>query len=439
MEHANLYEDNAVTINDIRLLLEKSKKHVLKSKNFSYHDKLSDIEIVLDSVAISLKTADPILINSSHKSAVTSNLSQISSFLQNFVNNPDDNISHIDSAYSQAEAIKNELPFLISKVDETGIENIREIVSATRQSASVNLKNLSTEFEERIDEITKQVEELKRLSTDTNTTIENQKDRLDTAIAEFQKQFSERIGEFQKQFSEAEEDRRKKLEASIQNREKAYKKETSERTNDLNTWREQFTTVFNTEKETFNFTSNELIEKIKNHAQEAKVTVGLISEKSLQNDFIIQADNEKNRAWWWNLATFIEVGLLILAVGYIFIHTIIVPLPIEQSNYPQILSKFLVTAVIGIIARWTSRQANRHLAEERRLRKLALELATINPFLNNLPDEIQYKVKEILAMRYYGNSSDEKAPFGEMTPIHDVEGGFKSIPESILDNIRPKK
>jgi len=162
-------------------------------------------------------------------------------------------------------------------------------------------------------------------------------------------------------------------------------------------------------------------------------------KKSLQNDFIIQADKEKDRAWWWNFATFLAVGLLLLAIGYIFVHTIIVSLPPDQSSYPQILSKFLVTGVIGIVARWTSRQANRHLAEERRLRKLSLELATINPFLNNLPGEIQFKVKEHLAMKYYGNSNEEKAPFGEITPIHDGESGIKSMPETLIDSIRGKK
>ncbi|MEO6588679.1 MAG: hypothetical protein ABIP06_05070 [Pyrinomonadaceae bacterium] len=314
-----------------------------------------------------------------------------------------------------------------SKIDETGIENVRKVISATRQSASLNLKNLSTEFEERIDEITKQVDELKKSSNDTSSTIENQKDRLDTAIAEFQKQFSERIGEFQEQFSEVEEERRKKVDASIQARDRIYNKETKERNIQIETWKSE------SEK-----TSQDLILQLRNFAKEAEVTLGLMSEKSLQNDFIIQADKEKDRGWWWNLATFVEVGLLILAVGYIFVHTIIVPLPVDQSTYPQILSKFLVTAVIGIIARWTSRQANRHLAEERRLRKLALELATINPFLNNLPDEIQFKVKELLAMRYYGNNNDENAPFGEIVPIHDSEG-IKSIPEAILDNFRGKK
>lgn len=334
----------------------------------------------------------------------------------------------MDSAISQANNIKNIFPYLVSKVDETGIENVRKVVHSIRQSASNQMRGLSEEFEKRTNEILEQVESLKQVSIETNDTIKNQKDRLDNAIAEFQKQFSERIGEFQKQFSEAEEERRKKVDSSIQLREKSYSKETKERNEQIEKWK--------VESET---NTQNLIKQLRNFAKEAEVTVGLMSEKSLQNDFIIQADKEKDRAWWWNLATFIEVGLLISAVGYIFVHTIIVPLPVEQSNYPQILSKFLVTAVIGIIARWTSRQANRHLAEERRLRKLALELATINPFLNNLPNETQHKVKELLAMKYYGNNNDENAPFGEIIPIHDGESGIKSIPETLIDSFRGKK
>src|SRR6185369_8461509 len=169
-------------------------------------------------------------------------------------------------------------------------------------------------------------------------------------ISEFQKQFSERIGDYQKTFSAGEEERRKKAEASTQLREKEYDKESKAIINELTDLREEYTGAFEKDRGNFAQISTELIEQLRNYAKEAEVTVGLMSEKSLQNDFIIQADKEKDRAWWWNFATFITVGLLLVAIGYIFIHTIVYPVPSDPSIYPQILSKFLVTAVIGIVA-----------------------------------------------------------------------------------------
>ncbi|MEO6588682.1 MAG: hypothetical protein ABIP06_05085 [Pyrinomonadaceae bacterium] len=83
MEQTNLYDENSQTIEKIQATLIKARKILLKDKNFSYGEKLSEIEIVIDSLSISLKSADPILVNSSHKSAISSSLTQIDSWLQN--------------------------------------------------------------------------------------------------------------------------------------------------------------------------------------------------------------------------------------------------------------------------------------------------------------------------------------------------------------------
>jgi len=486
MEIDSIYSQNAASLDAIVNLLKTVQTFTLEE---GQSEKLSEIEFVIDAFIVLSKTADPLLISVSHRDTISTTLGTIESDLIACTNDNEAYVAELDSAFSEIQSLKNLFPYLVPKPNEDGVDNLRELVVRARQSATQHLRIQSAEFKKTIDEIVgkfatqnEQLEErfaeehnslrkifeerastfekeikekqdefeeeltdalanaktLQKLSTETTETINSQKDRLDSAIAEFQKQFSERIGEYQRQFSESEEDRRKKLESSIQSRDRTYKKETNDRTAEINSWRDEFTSNFNTDKKQFESDSQALIEKLRKFAKEAEVTLGLMSEKSLQNDFITQADREKARAWSWNLATFVTIGLLLLAIGYIFIHTIIIPSAADPVAYSQILSKFLVTGVIGIVARWTSRQANRHLAEERRLRRLALELATINPFLNNLPPEIQHKVKEILAMRYYGNDHNENPGFGEISPIQEGDGGIKSMPEVILDSIRKK-
>lgn len=486
METESLYTQNAASLNDISKLLKEIQAFTLEE---GQSEKLVEMEFVVDAFATLAKAADSLLISSSHRDTISTTLGTIESDLSTCSADNEAYVAELDSAYSEIQSLKNLFPYLIPKPNESGVGNLRELVVKARRSASQHLRAQSVEFEKTIVEIrdnfatqieqfeeqftnehenlhkvfeervsvfekeikTKQdgfeeeltealgeAKALQRLSTETTETINSQKDRLDNAIAEFQRQFSERIGEYQRQFSDSEEERRRKLESSILSRDRAYKKETTERSAEIGAWREEVASNFSKDKETFDTSSQLLIEQLRKFAKEAEVTLGLMSEKSLQNDFITQADREKDRAWSWNLATFVTVALLLLAIGYIFVHTIIVPSTADPILYPQILSKFLVTAVMGIIARWTSRQANRHLAEERRLRRLALELATINPFLNNLPPEIQHKVKEILAMRYYGNDHNENPGFGEITPVQEGDGGIKSLPEVVFDSVRKK-
>jgi|CXWL01.1.fsa_nt_gi hypothetical protein len=500
MESESLYTKNAAVIKEIPSLAKQVQGLAEQAANEEDAPKAERIGLTIAEVAVLLKTADPLLVSETHRNNIGVYLSNIKISLSACITDSPAFATHFESANTNAENLRKSLPFLLSQPSEIGIEELRKKVITARQSASQQIRAFSseaaknfatlkqnylnetekvtetfaekhneinntyderltafegdlttkrTEFETEIKEKREEIESevttavaevtaLKKLSAETTESIDNQKDRLEAALAEFQKQFSERIGEYQSQFSAAEEDRRQKLELSIKSRDDAYKKESKDRTDALEKWQKTFTNAFEEGKTTFAETSNDVIEELRNYAQEAKVTVGLMSEKSLQNDFLIQADKEKTSAQLWNFATFGNVILLLAAIGFIFYHTFVNPTATDSTGYPHILSKFLVTVVIGVIARWTSRQANRHLAEERRLRRLALELATINPFLSNLPDDIQYKVKEALAMKYYGNQNEEKPPFGEMAPIHDGDGGIKSVPGTIIDNLRGK-
>lgn len=75
-------------------------------------------------------------------------------------------------------------------------------------------------------------------------------------------------------------------------------------------------------------------------------------------------------------------------------------------------SKIFVTIAFGILAAFSVRQADKYSAIEMINRRYQLELSSIDPYLVNLPEEIQEKVKVELSKKLFGNT-DIKLPLQE--------------------------
>lgn len=59
-------------------------------------------------------------------------------------------------------------------------------------------------------------------------------------------------------------------------------------------------------------------------------------------------------------------------------------------------TKVLFTATLGLIAKWISKRTNLHLTEESKYHRLAINMKTIDPFIEKLPED---KKNAILAAK----------------------------------------
>ena len=65
-------------------------------------------------------------------------------------------------------------------------------------------------------------------------------------------------------------------------------------------------------------------------------------------------------------------------------------------------ARIFVAMAFGILSAYAALQADKHQRAERKNRKTELELASISPYLHDLPIVQQHKIKEELAMRLFG-------------------------------------
>ena len=72
-------------------------------------------------------------------------------------------------------------------------------------------------------------------------------------------------------------------------------------------------------------------------------------------------------------------------------------------------TKVLFTATMGFIAKWTSKRANRHLMEESKYHRLALNVEAINSFIATLKDESKDAVLSAVALKIFTETTGNEA------------------------------
>jgi hypothetical protein len=110
----------------------------------------------------------------------------------------------------------------------------------------------------------------------------------------------------------------------------------------------------------------------------------------------------------------------------------------EEVRLTLVGARAITVIAFGIGVAWAARQADKHQAEERRCRRMELELAAIQPYLANLPEKDQWEVKKGFADRVFGqrDTSAELLKAQEKTTgsIFDVAAMLAKSLENISKN-----
>lgn len=94
---------------------------------------------------------------------------------------------------------------------------------------------------------------------------------------------------------------------------------------------------------------------------------------------------------------------MIIAAGFTYYYS----LTHSEIDWKMLLIRFGTTIVIAIPAVYAAQESSKHRDREKRLRKLHLELASIDAYLSLLPIETQYRLKEELTAKFFGQTELE--------------------------------
>lgn len=212
---------------------------------------------------------------------------------------------------------------------------IEEYETAQREAA----ENLVTDVAARVSEVDRNVAAL-------STTAETQKGRIDAAIAAIQNDFTAN-----------ESERESKWTAQLAT---------------------QQTTI------------DAYMERMAGYEAQSVNVLGAVGTNSTATDFGIYANEQMKAASTWR-----RIAASVFAVaGLVFIGSATFwPWISDESGWESALARLGVTAAVAGVGAYAARESSQHRREERRAKQVQLVLTALEPFIANLPDEEQKKIR----------------------------------------------
>jgi hypothetical protein len=384
---------------------------------------LGRISSTFDFLKEALDKIDPWLVSTNTMDNINSPISQVLNEITNYKNNR--NEGHLSNCLSYIEGLLPYFPQLLVTKTPEDIEAVKNSIIKFRQSVGQHLSHLEKDLTDTITEYTKNKEKLNEL----NSSITDQKNRVDSIVNEFQSQFlqwqTQRNEEFGNFLKLGEEDIKGTINTFKKNFDSAmegYEQQIETQQNTFNSLIEDIKTKAQTE-----------IDQIHTMNKEAEKIVGIISMKGLAHGYQKIANDEGQKAFWWNIGSIASM-LVIIAFGYFYIinHE-------GTMSWTALVSRIVLTGVGITLFTYCAKQATNHRNEERRNRKIELELASLDPYLKDLEPEKQKEVKQTLVDKYFGvdlapNTQVQQAPIQQQN-ITDTLTNNPQFIQTIVEKV----
>lgn len=267
--------------------------------------------------------------------------------------------------------------------------------------------------------------------TEQATRLEAQKNRFDALITDQQAKFGDEQVKRNEEFSARQKDKEKEFTAFIAESNKSLKLATDQATLHLKalddaraslltsheTWREsaeqsllatleEAKTAHSLQQEAHTNSAKELLQHIQGHLNRAKKIVGLIGNTGMTGHFQKVANRE---LWTAEIFRFLAVAFFIALV--LGVWWVVKDIGADEFSWEIALFRVGVALALLAPAIYCAKESSRHRRVENRNRRIELELASIGPYLETIPEDKAQHVIEQLAKQYFGNQSpDETLP-----------------------------
>ena len=248
----------------------------------------------------------------------------------------------------------------------------------------------SIDQQEKLDNLSKEID---RFDQGITKSLDSFNERFEEAENKYTSQLDLKIEEFNERYDNYSEAFDSKLEESIETNQESINSVISEH-------KEQYREQLESQKKE----ANSVLEELEEKREEASNLLQIIGNIGITGNYQNIANNEKKAADNWRR---IALGLMISMVVIIGI-TIFIS---AANGFDWKLALFRVGAafVLAIPAAYAAKESAKHRALENHNRRSELELASLDPYLEKLPEETRNKVKEELTKQFFGlNKQHEK-------------------------------
>ncbi len=313
-------------------------------------------------------------------------LNNINSYLQNIINEVNSYISnknpghlnntaaHIDNLTAQVASLSIPRP----KVTEKTFSNSALTFKKQVEEIVAEIKNSK-------DELVSKVNEIASKSTEQESRLEE----ISALIEENQKQITASVANFQEQFEGLESEYKEKLVKHIEEKDK-------ELNSSIESIEEQHTELVSKHEKA----ATELLAKLEAKKDEAANLVQIIGNIGVTGNYQkIAIEEQKSANRWRNIA----LTLMLIMVG-IIAATVFISVK-EGFDWRIATFRIIAALILGVPAAYAARESAKHRSNESHNRSAELQLASLDPYLEKLPDEQKNQIKESLTDKFFGLDS----------------------------------
>lgn len=357
-----------------------------------------------------LDRSNPGLVALSRLANLQNQLQSVSNELDAF--NSNGNAQHLVNAANNCDNVLGQVAGLPAVVLSEDVGEIREDIASFRKSAAGYLRGVDSEAKNLHNSLKKSGERADELTRE----IQDQKGRLDQAIAQFQQQSqdtvskqqnqaTEILNQQQAQFSDAQEKRANQFQDELRKTTDELDKAVEKAGQTVDGLVERVTREADQLIEGTSGKSDDLMAQLEEKLEEARRIVNVVGNVGMTGDYQRNAEAQRKAADRWRWAA---IGLFVLAAAMVALLLGFFA-PTELGVAPTI-RRAVIALILVVPAYYAAQQSRDHRALERRYRSMELELASMNPYLELLPEELQQAVKAELAARYFGGLDGEAPP-----------------------------
>lgn len=147
-----------------------------------------------------------------------------------------------------------------------------------------------------------------------------------------------------------------------------------------------------------------LIAELEDQKEKAARLVQVVGNIGATGNYQQIANSESNQANFWRWITLIIFGCGVAVAGATFVKFWGQPFSAETAW--SVVIRLLYALAITAPAWYTARESARHRTNSDRARQTELELASIGPFIELLPEDKKVQIREQLTHLYFGKGTD---------------------------------
>lgn len=422
---------------------------------------LARARLVVERTRTALGSADPALVQDASLANLQAHLTNVMAEVHAFVSNRTP-ISLV-SANAHADGVLTQLASIPWIAPLPSAEEIGQTVSSVRRASELALTATAAErkrMSDSLEQLRSQVEVL-------TATLASERARVDAAVSAFAAAEADRVREFgegerkRSETSAQSEEARKVEYKTIEDARRSaadtllseLKKEFEELSTMITADEQERSTHASASREEEQEAFAELLERLeteeRKRADELKKSAGttleeiaeqrkravellhVIGSTGMTAGYQQAVRREELSMWAWQGLTVASlIGLLVVAGLLAF--------GLKEITWPMVAGRIFVATSFAAVVGYAGRQAAVHRDSMLKSRQMALELASIDPYLEPLPVEIRHAVKKDIAERIFARPEQPQPTPPSVAPKEAAES-VATLAKAVADVARGAK